>query len=145
MVEEIIILPLEAWVRLLLYLEHNIAWLDTWKLVTLAPELNLVSAPNASVDVDVQDFPFNDGLLSGALFTPIPVADDLALALAVVADSLEPLNHGTHLSHHVLHTATITASTLLDSTILATTAFAFGANDGLLQGKLRNLSSVDVL
>ena len=143
--EEIVALALEAGVRLLLNLEYDIAWLDARKLVAFPTELDLVAALNTAVDVDVENLALNDGLLAVALLAPVLVADDLALSLAVRADSLESLDHGAHLPHHVLHTPTVTASALLHSTFLTTDTVALGADDGLLESELGDLAAVNVL
>jgi hypothetical protein len=93
----------------------------------------------------VEHLSLNDGLLAIALLASVTVADDFSLTLAIGADSLEALDHGTHLAHHVLHAAAIAARTLLDGAFFTTSAFALGANDGFLEGELGNLSAVDVL
>jgi hypothetical protein len=144
-VEEVITLALEAGVWLLLNLEYDISRLDARKLVAFPTELDLVAALNTAVDVDMQDLALDDSLLAVALLAPVLVTDDLALSLAVRADSLETLNHGAHLPHHVLHTAAIAASTLLDSTLLTADTVTLGANDRLLESKLGDLAAVDVL
>ena len=145
MEEKIVAFALETWVRFLLDLEDDIAWLDTWKLVAFTTELDLVATLDTTVDVDVQNLALDDGLLAVALLAPILVADDFTLTLAVRTDSLETLDHGTHLPHHVLHTAAIAASALLNSTLLAADAVALGTNDRLLECELRDLAAVDVL
>lgn len=145
MVEEVILLPLESCVWLLLNLEDNIPWLYAWCLIALASELDLVSCANASVDVNVKHLPLDSSFLAVATFTLVLLPDDLSLSITVRADSLEPLDHGTHLPHHGLHTVPITSGALLDRTLLSTTAITFGANDGFLESQLGNLATVDVL
>ena len=144
-VEQVVVLALESGVGLLLDLEHDVSGLDARQLVALTTELDSVARLDAAVDVDVEDLSLDDGLLSVALLASVAITDDLSLALAVGADGLEPLDHRAHLAHHVLHTAAIAASALLDSTLLSATAIALGTDDGLLQGELRNLALVDVL
>jgi hypothetical protein len=143
-VEQVVVLALETGVGLLLDLENDVSGFDARQLVTLAAELNAVAGLDTAVDVDVEDLSLDDGLLSVALLASVAVTDDLSLTLAVGADGLETLDHRTHLAHHVLHTAAVTASALLDSTFLSTTAIALGANDRLLQCKLGDLALVDV-
>lgn len=144
-VEEVIILPLEPRVWLLLNLKDNIAWQNTRCLVALSLELDFVAAPDAPIHMDVENLSLDDGLLAVAALAPILLADDLAFTIAIGADSLEPLDHGAHLTHHGLHTVAITASTFSHSTLFATPAIALGADYGLLQGELRDLASVDIL
>jgi hypothetical protein len=144
-VEEIVVFSLEPSVRLLLDLEHDIARVDAGQLVSLTPELDLVAALNAAIDVDVQDLALDDGLLAVALLASVAVADDLALALAVRADGLEALDHGAHLAHHVLHAAAVTACALLDGALFSAAAIALGADDRLLERELRDLALVNVL
>ena len=145
MVEEIIILALESLVRLLLDLEHHVAGEDAGKLVTLATELDLVAVLHAAVNVDVQDLALHSRFLAIASLAAILVPDHLSLALAVRADGLETLNHGTHLAHHRLHTGTAAAGALAHCTLLSTTTVTSRADDRLLQSQLGNLASVDVL
>lgn len=145
LVEQIITLALEAGVGLLLNLEHNITGHDTRHLVTLATELNLVAIAHTFVDVNVENLALNDGLLAVTLLAAILVTDNLALAIAVRADSLEALDHGTHLAHHSLHTAAITACAVLDSTLLTAATITATADDGLLERQLGHLALVDIL
>jgi len=127
--EQVVSLALETGVGLLLNLEDNITGENTRHLVTLTTELNLVAIANTLVDVDVKNLTLHNGLLTIALLAAVLVTDDLALTVTVGADSLESLNHRTHLAHHGLHTATIAARALLDSTILTTTTIAARTDD----------------
>lgn len=136
---------MESRVRLLFNLEDDVSGLDARKLVTLTAELDPVAGLDAAVDVDMKDLALDDGFLAVALLTPVAVANDLALALAVGADGLEALDHRTHLPHHVLHAPTLTAGTFLHSTLFSAAAVALGANDGFLKGELGHFTAVDVL
>jgi hypothetical protein len=144
-VEEVVVFALEARVWLLFDFEDYVTRFYAGELVTLAAELNLVARLDTAVDVYVEDFALDDGLLAIALLASVLVADDFSFALAVWADGLEALDHGTHLAHHVLHTAAVTASALLNSTVLAADSVALGADDGFLKSELGNLAAVDVL
>jgi hypothetical protein len=132
-------------VGLLLDFKYDVSCLDSGSLVTLALELHAGAAADALVDVDVEDFAVDNGLLAVALLAAILVLDDFTLAITVRADSLEALDHGAHLAHHGLHTMAVTAGALLDSTLLSTDAGALGADDGSLKSKLRNLAAIDIL
>lgn len=145
LVEEVVVLALEAGVGLLLNLEHDITGQSTGHLVTLAAELDLVTIAHTLVDVNVEHLALHNGLLSVTLLAAVLVTDSLALAVAVRADGLEALDHGTHLAHHGLHTATVAASTLLDSTLLTTAAITATADNGLLECQLGHLALIDVL
>lgn len=145
LVKKIVVSASETSVWLLLNFENNIAGLYARRLVTLAAELDLGAATNTSVDMDVEDLAIDDGLLASALLAAILVLDLLTLAVTVGADSLETLNHGTHLAHHGLHTVAITSSASLDGALLTTKTLALGADDGALQSQLGDLAAVDVL
>lgn len=145
LVEQVVVLPLEPGVGLLLNLENNVTGEDTGHLVTLAAELDLVAVAYTLVDVDVQHPALHHGLLAVAFLAAVLVADDLTLTVTVRADGLEALDHGTHLAHHRLHTATIAAGTLLNRTLLASAAVATSTNDRLLQSQFGHLAAVDVL
>lgn len=144
-IEQVVFPTGEAGVRLLLNLENDIASLDTRCLVTFTSELDLGAASNTLVDVDVEDLAVDGCLLSVALFASVLLLDDLTLSVAVGADSLESLDHRTHLAHHGLHAVAITARAALDSALLATKTLALGADDGPLKSQLGDLAAVDVL
>jgi hypothetical protein len=136
---------LEARVLLLFDLELYIARLDARNLIPLGLECNLMAIRNAAVNRHVEHLALNDGFLTLALLAAVFVAEDLTLALAVRADRLESLDHGSHLAHHHLHALAVAARASLYGTSLAAAAIAVGADDGLLQGQLRDLAVVDVL
>lgn len=145
LVEQVVTLALEAGVGLLLNLEHDITGHDTGHLVTLAAELNLVAVAHTFVDVNVKNLALDDGLLAVTLLAAILITDDLSLAVAVGADGLEALDHGTHLAHHSLHTATVAARALLNSALLSAAAITATADDGLLESQLGYLALVNIL
>lgn len=145
LVKEVVLLTGEAGVGLLLNNEDNIAGENARCLVTLTAELDLGTALNTTVDVHVEDLAIDDGLLAVALLAAILLLNHLAFTVAVGADSLEALDHGTHLPHHDLGTLTITASAPPDGTLLAATTVALGAEDGALESQLRDLAAVDIL
>lgn len=144
-VEQIVTLALESCMWLLLNLELDVTGLYAWHLITLPTEVNLGAALHTTVDVNVEDLALDDGLLAIALLALVLLADLFTLAVAVWTDSLETLNHGTHLAHHCLHTLAVAARTCLDSALLTTSSIALGADDRLLQSELRDLSAVNVL
>lgn len=145
LVEQVVTLALEAGVGLLLNLEHDITGHDTGHLVTLAAELDLVAVAHTFVDVNVKNLALDDGLLAVTLLAAILITDDLSFTVAVGADSLEALDHGTHLAHHSLHTATVAARALLNSALLSAAAITATADDGLLESQLGYLALVDIL
>lgn len=145
LIEQVVTLALEAGVGLLLNLEHDITGHDTGHLVTLAAELNLVAVAHTFVDVDVKNLALNNGLLAVTLLAAILITNDLSFTVAVGADSLEALDHRTHLAHHSLHTATVAARALLNSALLSTAAITATADDGLLESQLGYLALVDIL
>jgi len=128
-VEEIVVLPLETLVWLLLNLKLHITRFDTWNLITLAREIDLGSVLDTFVNVYVQNFALNSRLLALASLATIAVLDHFSLTVAVRAHRLESLNHGAHLSHHHLHTLAVAASALLNRTLLATTTITAWADD----------------
>lgn len=144
LVEKVVVLALETGVGLLLNLEHDIARQSIRHLITLAAELNLVAIAHTLVNVDVEHLALHDSLFPVTLLATVLVFDHLTLTITVRAYSLETLNHGTHLAHHGLHTATVAARTLLDSTFFATTTITPTADDGLLECQLRDLALVNV-
>ena len=144
MIEQVVILALEPWVRLLLNLKHNVTSKNTWHLITFATEFNLVPALHTTVNVDMKDLALDNSLLAHAPFASVTVANGLSFALAVRTDGLEALDHGSHLAHHSLHTRTVAASACSDRTLFATTSLTSRADDGLLEGQLGDFASVDI-
>lgn len=145
LVQQIVVFALKPGVRLLLDFKNHIASQNTRCLVTLSAELNALTTLYAPVDVHMQHLAVDDSLLASTLLAAILVLDDLSLSVAVRARGLESLNHGTHLSHHRLHTVAITAHALLDGALLSTSTLALGADDGALQRQLGDLAAVDIL
>jgi hypothetical protein len=119
-------------VGLLLDLKNYIPWLDSWSLIAFSAEFDFVTALHPTIYMDMQDFPLNDRLLTVTLFAFILLANYLSFTVAIRANGLKSLNHGTHLPHHGLHAVSITTGTLLDGTFFATSALAFWADDRLL-------------
>jgi hypothetical protein len=113
-------------------------------LITLATEINLVAALDTLVDVYMQNLSLYNSFLAKATLAPVLVTDNFTFALTVWTDGLKSLDHWSHLSHHGLHTCTIAARACLDSAFLASAAITSWANDGFLQGQLRDLAAVDV-
>jgi hypothetical protein len=95
--------------------------------------------------MNVKDFSLHHGFLAHTAPASVAVTDGLALTLAVRADALESLDHGTHLTHHGLHTRAIATRACLDCACLAATALASRTDDGLLQGEFGDFALVNVL
>ena len=144
-VVKVVVLALEPGVRLLLDFEDNITVYNTGDLVTFPAELNLVTVLDTLVDVDMKHLALHDGLLTVTLLAAVTLTDVLTLTVAVRANRLEALDHGTHLAHHSLHTGTIAAGTRLDGTLFTTATITARAKDRLLQSQFRDLSAVDIL
>jgi hypothetical protein len=143
--EEVVVFALETGVRLLLDLELHISRENTRHLITFASEVDLMATLDTTVDMNMQHLALDDGLLAHALLAPVLISDGLTLTLAVGADSLEALNHRAHLSHHSLHTSTLTTWASSNSTLFASSTIARRADDGFLEGQLGDFASVDVL
>ena len=89
MVEEVVILALESGMWLLFNFENDVAGLNSGCLVSLAPEVNLVSTPHTSVDVDVEDLSLNNGLLAVADLALVLLAYYLSFSVAVGAERVQ--------------------------------------------------------
>lgn len=87
--EEIVTLPLEVLVRLLLKNDDNIARDGAGCLVRLAGEGDLLAGLHAAVDVDLEHLPLRDHLLPLALLAPVLRVDDLTRGVAVAAGLLD--------------------------------------------------------
>jgi len=145
MVKEVVIFASEPGVWLLLNLEDNVTRDNTGSLVAFATELDFGTAFDSTVNVNMKDLTVDDCLLAHAPLAAVLVLEKLTLTIAVWANSLESLDHGTHLAHHCLHAVAVAASASSDRALLAAATLAFGADNGPLKGELRDLSPVDVL
>jgi hypothetical protein len=143
-VVQVVSLALEPVVLLLLDDEHDVSGDDVGALVTLSAKGDLLAILHTLVDGDVENLALGDCLLSVALLAPVLVLDDLALAVTIRADGLEALDHGAHLAHHGLHAGTVAAAALPNRALLATPAFALGADHTFLKCKLADLTLVKV-
>lgn len=132
----------KALVGLLINDKDDITGDDAGALVTLSVESNLLVVDHTLVDVDFKNLALLNSLLTVAALASVLGVDDLTLSLTVLTDSLESLDHGSHLSSDESHTLTLTGGTGLDGTFLATLAFTRRANDGSGESKLRDLALV---
>jgi hypothetical protein len=144
MVEEVVVATGKSGVGLLFNLEDDVARNDTGSLVSLATELDLGTALDTTINMDMKDLAIDNSLLAQALFAAVLILEYFSLAVAVGADRLESLDHGTHLAHHRLHTVTVAARAPPDRTLLATATLALRADDRALKCELGDLSSVNV-
>lgn len=144
LVEQVVILALETGMRFLLNFKLNITRESTGYLITLSTEIDLVSGLDTTVNGDVKDLPLNDSLLATAALATVALADRLSFTIAILANSLEALDHGAHLAHHSSHTRTVARSASLDGSLLSSTSIALWANNRLLEGEFRNLSAIDI-
>jgi hypothetical protein len=144
-VEQVVIATGKSGMRLLLDLEDNVARDNTGSLVALATELDLGAALDTAIDVNMENLAVDYSLLAHALLASVLVLDGLAFAVAVWADGLESLDHGTHLAHHGLHAVTVAPGASFYGTLLAAAAFALGADDRTLEGELGDLAAIDIL
>jgi hypothetical protein len=145
LVGQVVTLPLKPVVLLLLDNEHNITRDDIRTLVTLAVESDLLVILHAFVNRNMQHLSLGSGFLSMTVLAPILFANVLTLTATVRADSLETLDHGSHLAQHRLHTGSVAAGTLPNSAFLASTTLALGAEHTFLESELGNFALVEIL
>lgn len=79
--------------------------------------------------MNFQHFFIGDDLLALAVATPIFGVDKFTSSGAVIASSLNLLNHRTHVTHHDLDTTSMAAWTRPHGTVLSSLALALGAED----------------
>jgi hypothetical protein len=142
---QVIPLPLELLVGLLLHYNDDISGDDPRRLVALPRKLDLLTTPHPLVDVDLEHLSLADSLLAVASLAPILGVHHLARPLALVAWLLDLLHHRAELAEHDLDALPATRRAGGDRALLAATALAALANDGFRQGELLNLALVEVL
>ena len=145
LVEEVVLLPPEPIVRLLLDDNDDVARGDARRLVALAAEGDRLAATHALVDVYLEHLLLRDYLATTATFALVFVVDDLACAVTLVARLLELLDHRAHLPERDLDTPALARPALPDGALLATLAVALCADDVAGEGELCCLALVEVL
>ena len=101
-------------VRLLLKHNDDVTRNDSRGLISLTGKGDPLSVLHALVNVDLKNLALCFGLLALALLAAVLLLDGLALAIAVLADSLNLLHHArTNLSQANCGTLTLTGLTSL--------------------------------
>jgi len=135
---------LELFMGLLLSLDDNITWLNTWILISLAMESILVIVGGAFVDFSFQYFLLFYYLLAIADFAFIFIVDDLTCATTFIARALGLTVHaGSEHSHLHDHASTFTSIALLNGAFLATYTITSYANTLSVDCNFCCLSRVD--
>lgn len=142
--EEVVTLPLESIVRLLLDDDDNISGCYTGCLVTLAMELNGLTALHALVDVYLEHLLLAGDFLSVTRLALVFVVDDLACTRALIAGLLHLLDHRAHLAQGDAHATTGASGTRLDGALLAALSVAFRADDVASECELGGFALVKI-
>lgn len=143
-VEQIVTLPLESRVRLLLNNDNNITRNGTRLLVGFASKLDLLTTLHTLVDVNLKHLPFLIGLLAATGLTSVLGVHHLTSTLTLGTGLLDLLHHRAKLTEHDLDTSTLTAGTGLNSALLATSAITGLTDNRLGKSELLDLALVEV-
>lgn len=143
--DEVVVLSLEAFVRLLFDDNDHVSRLRPWHLIALSAEGHGLAVLHALVDVNFQDLLLGHDLLALTLRTPVLHVDDFASPRTLVTRRLHLLDHGTHLAESNLDTTSMAGITRLDSTVLASLALALAANNVARKSELGGLALVEIL
>src|SRR6266849_10068382 len=95
---EVVIVALEACVRLLFDNNDNIAWNDSGRLIAFVKVGDRLAILHALVDVHFEHLLLRNDLTRVAIFALVTGIDDLASTRALIAWMLKLLDHGTHLA-----------------------------------------------
>jgi hypothetical protein len=95
---QVVSLSLESSVGLLLDRNDDISRDNTWRLVTLAIEPDLLSALHSLVDMDLEDLSLRVGLFAVTGLAPVLGVHHLSGTLAFVTRLLDLLDHGAKLT-----------------------------------------------
>jgi len=87
--DEIVSSPLEVLVRLLLDGDDDVSWLQSWRLIRLSLEGDLLAGLHSLVDVDLKDLPLRRDLLPVADLASTFGIDLLSGSLALVTRLLD--------------------------------------------------------
>lgn len=129
--EQIVTLPLEPRVVLFFHDKDDISRFDTWRLIALSGELDLLAALHTLVDVNLEHFTFLLGLFTVALLASVLGVDDFTGSVTVATRLLDLLNHRAELSQRDSNTLPVTRLTLLDGTLLSAESITALAQDRL--------------
>jgi hypothetical protein len=142
--DQVVPVPLEPRVFLLLDNKDNITRLDTRSLITLAGELDLVSALHTLVDVNLEDLALLRRLLGVTRPTLVLGVHNLSGSVTFTTGLLDLLDHRSELTQVNLDTLSLTPATLLDGTLLSTESVAGLADGRFGEGELLDLSLVKI-
>lgn len=143
-VEQIVTLPLESRVRLLLNNDNNITRNGTRLLVGFASKFDLLTTLHTLVDVNFKHLSFLGGLLAATGLTSVLGVHHLTSTLTLGTGLLDLLHHRAKLTEHDLDTSTLTAGTGLNSALLATSAITGLTDNRLGKSELLDLALVEV-
>jgi hypothetical protein len=142
---EIILLSTEPFMRLFFDDNDDVSRFCRGRLVGFASKNDGLTALHSFVDVDLQHFFIREDLLALAVAAPIFGVDKFTSSRAVIASGLNLLNHGAHMAHHDLDTASMAAGTRPHCTVLSSLALAFGTEDITCQREFCGFALVELL
>lgn len=142
--DQVVPVPLEPRVLLLLDDKDDITRLDTRSLVALAGELDLVSTLHTLVDVNLEDLALLRRLLGVTRPTLVLGVHNLSGSVTFTTGLLNLLDHRSELTQVNLDTLSLTSATLLDGTLLSTESVAGLADGRFGKGELLDLSLVEI-
>lgn len=142
--DQIVLLPLEPLMGLLLDDDDHISRLSRRRLITLPSKLNRLPTLHTLIDMNLQKLLLRKHLLSFTIRTSILCIDDLSRPRTLVARTLDLLDHWAHLAQRELDAPTITSPTGPYSTLLASFTLAFRADSITGQRQLRRLAFVQI-
>lgn len=87
--DEIVSSPLEVLVRLLVEGDDDVAWFQSWRLIRLSLEGDLIPGLHSLVDVNLEDLPLRRNLLPVADLASTFGIDLLSRSLAIVTRLLD--------------------------------------------------------
>lgn len=141
---QIIPIPLEPRMLLLLHHENHIPRLDTRGLIRLPSEPHLMPRLHPLVDMHFEDFTFLRSLLSITGLALVLGVDHLPRSITLPTRLLNLLDHRTELPERDAHTLSSTGGTFLDGAGFAAETFAGLAEDGFGEGEFLDLAFVEV-
>jgi hypothetical protein len=118
--EEVVVLALKSWVRLLLDFKNDVPGLDSRSLIALTPEVDLVTCANTPIHVNVQHLSLHDRLLCHC--SPCTRSFSRMISPSPLQSGQTVWNRwiiGSHLAHHSLHAMPVASRALLDRTLFS--------------------------
>lgn len=140
--DQIVVLPLESFMRLLLDNDDNVSWCNAWGLVALAAESDRLAALHALIDMHLQHFLLGYRLATVTGLASVLLVDNLPRSRTLVTWLLNLLDHGTHLTECDPNTPSVAGVARSDGAFFPPLSRALTTDDIPCESKFGGLAPI---